>query len=413
MIFSNLLVKDTRFSLVLILLEAGLLLKIFLLFLETNKQKDINENLYLLEGQLQTMTEEKDVPYSILKEIQRITGIDFIVYRSITHASFGISGIGSLQPDKNYGEHGDILDYSINWGSPIFVEDFNHMAALSFGKAGFSLVSNEKLTTIYSVPLIYNQKVLGGILFGSRTKYNLTETRKKMFRSITNMLSIYLENKNLYRSVENQATICERQRISREIHDGLAQNIGFINIQLHRLKKMITNQEFEKALQEIDVARDAVQDSYIELREAINQLRDNNGYHHSLEQWIREYLGHFQKVNGIHVETDFCHINKLKMVEEQRLQLTRVVQEIFNNIRKHSHAKNVWLNCQQSEQSIRLTVRDDGVGFDPSINHRRKYQGNGLMILKERIESIHGEILINSSLNIGTMIEIEFPISCK
>jgi signal transduction histidine kinase len=410
-IFSNLLVTNPLMSLILILVEGGLLLKIFFLFRETSKQKDMSEDLFLLESKLQTMAEEKDVPQSILKEMQRITGTDFIVYRSTTKVAYGISGIGSLHHNKNYGDHGDILNHTINWKSPVFMEDFKDIATLPFDTTDISLVSNENLVSIYSVPLIYNQTVLGGILFGVRSKYKLTGNRKEMFRSITTMLSIYLENKNLYRRMEDHATVCERQRISREIHDGLAQNIGFLNIQLHQLSKMISNNEIEKALQEIDSAKEVVQDTYNELREAINQLRDNNGYLHSLEEWTREYTNHFQKMNGVRVEVDFCQLAKIVLSEGQTVQMTRVVQEIFNNIRKHAQAKNVWLNCLQNERGIKFTIKDDGVGFDPAIDHKQRYHGNGLMILKERIESIQGDLKISSSHFNGTMIEIEIPIA--
>ncbi|MCL6571409.1 MAG: ATP-binding protein [Bacillus sp. (in: Bacteria)] len=410
-IFSNLLVTNPLMSHLLILVEAGLLLKIFFLLRDTNKQKEISENLFLLESKLQTMAEEKDVPQSILKEMQRMTGTDFIVYRSTTLASYGISGIGSLHDNKNYGDHGDILNYTIKWGSPIFVKDFKDITTLPFETTDISLVSNENLVSIYSVPLVYNQKVLGGILFGTRFQYKLTENRKNMFRSITTMLSIYLENKNLYRRMEDHATVCERQRISREIHDGLAQNIGFLNIQLHQLGKMISTNEKEKAMYEIEIAKEVVKETYNELRVAINQLRDNNGYLHSLEEWVREYTNHFQKMNGIRVEVNFCQIAKIDLSEEVTVQMTRVVQEIFNNIRKHAQAKNVWLKCQQKEHYFKFTIKDDGVGFDPTINHKQKYHGMGLMILKERIENIQGDIKISSTLYNGTIIEIEVPMA--
>lgn len=112
-IFSNIFVKNSIVSFIFLLIETGLLFKIYRLFLKTNKQKDTYENLLNLESKLQTMTEEKDIPISILTEIKRITGADFIVYRSITQTAYGISRIGSIHPDKDYGEHGDILNYTI------------------------------------------------------------------------------------------------------------------------------------------------------------------------------------------------------------------------------------------------------------------------------------------------------------
>jgi signal transduction histidine kinase len=411
LIFLNILIENAFLSLFIAFAEMILLLKVILLHRKASLQKEMNEKLYSLEGKLQTMTTEKDLPKSILLEIQQITGIDFIAYRSSVSTPNGISGVGSIHPDKNYGEHGDVLNHTIKWGRPIFVEEISQLEMIPFDSNDFTLIKNEKLISIYSVPLIYSETVLGGLLFGSRTKYILTEERKKMFTSIVRMLSIYLENRNLYRQVENQATIKERKRISGEIHDGLAQSIGFINIQLHRLKKMIKNNELEKAMQEIDAAKEAVQDSYVELREAIDQLRDISGYNDSLAEWIWKYTKDFQMSYGIQVYTDFKHFEDIKLTIEQRVQITRVIQEVFNNIRKHSQAKNVELNCFQKEKVIMLSIGDDGIGFDPLMDYKRKYHGNGLIILKDRIASIKGILDIHSAQNEGTRIEIQIPIA--
>lgn len=408
-IFLTVFIENIFVSVFIAFAETALLLKVFMLHRRANMQKEKSEKLYRLEGKLQTMTVEKGIPISILEEIQSITETEFIMYRSSESAMNGTSGIGSLHPEKNYDEHGAVMSHTIKWGRPIFVEEFSQLEKIPFESQAFTLLNTEKLISIYSVPLIYNQKVLGGLLFGSRSKYVLTEDKKKIFSSIVGMLSIYLENKNLYRQIENQATIIERKRISGEIHDGLAQSIGFINIQLHRLKKMIKNNELEKAMQEIEVASEAVQDSYVELREAIDQLRDINGYKESLAEWIWKYTQDFQMSYGIHVFVDHSSFDKIQLTDEQMVQLTRVFQEIFNNIRKYSKAKNVWLNCIHKENSLVLSIEDDGIGFDPSMNYKRKYHGNGLVILKDRIDSIQGNLYIKSAHYEGTKIEIHIP----
>ncbi|HJV30607.1 MAG TPA: sensor histidine kinase, partial [Bacillales bacterium] len=302
-----------------------------------------------------------------------------------------------------------VINNTIKWGRPIYVEQISKKEMTSFDSNDITLFNDEKLMSIYSVPLIYNQIVLGALFFGTRSKYILTEEREKMITSIVRMLSIYLENQNLHRQIENQATINERRRISGEIHDGLAQSIGFINIQLHRLKKMIKNQELEKAMQEIEAAKEAVQDSYVELREAIDQLRDISGYNETLSEWVWKYTQDFQRTYGIHVNADLSLIDKIQLSDEQRVQITRVIQEIFNNIRKHSHAKNVELNCKVQENILMLSIEDDGIGFDPEKDYKRKYHGNGLVILKDRIQSIEGNLHIQSSYNEGTKIEIQIP----
>jgi signal transduction histidine kinase len=409
MIFLNLLIDNTYLSLVIGFAEIILLLKVILLHRKANLQKDLNEKLYRLEGKLQTMTMEKDIPISILQEIKLITGIEFIVYRSSVSTMNGICGIGSIRDVSDYGKLRGVINNTIKWGRPIYVEQVSKKEMIYFDTNDITLFNDEKLISIYSVPLIYNQMVLGALFFGSRSKHILTEEREKMITTIVRMLSIYLENQNLHRQIENQATINERRRISGEIHDGIAQSIGFINIQLHRLKKMIKNHELEKAMQEIEAAKEAVQDSYVELREAIDQLRDISGYNETLSEWVWKYTQDFQRTYGIHVNADLSLIDTIQLSDEQRVQLTRVIQEIFNNIRKHSHAKNVVLNCMVKENILMLSIEDDGIGFDPEKDYKRKYHGNGLVILKDRIQSIEGNLHIQSSYNEGTKIEIQIP----
>jgi signal transduction histidine kinase len=411
MIFLNILIENAYLSLFIGLAEIILLLKVILLHRKANLQKELNDKLYRLEGTLQTMKMEKSIPISILQQIRLITGVDFIVYQSSISTLDGICGIGSIHHGTDYREHGGVINYTIKWGRPIFLEEFSKVEKIPFDLNNVSLFKNEKLVTIYSVPLIYNQTVSGGLLFGSRSKFTLTEERKKVITSIVRMLSIYLENKNLHQQIENQATINERRRISGEIHDGLAQSIGFINIQLHRLKKMIINNELEKALQEIDAAKEAVQDSYVELREAIDQLRDISGYNESLSDWIGKYTQDFQRSYGIQICADLNRIDKIQLTEEQRVQITRVIQEIFNNIRKHSNAKKVELKCTVENNVMMLSIEDDGIGFDPEMDYKRKYHGNGLVILKDRIHSIKGNLNIKSTLNKGTKIEIQIPFA--
>lgn len=164
-------------------------------------------------------------------------------------------------------------------------------------------------------------------------------------------------------------------------------------------------------MREIDIAKRAVRNSYVELREAIDQLRDISGYNDTLAEWMRKYTKDSQISHGIIVHTNIEKFDEIQLPDEQRVQITRVIQEIFNNIRKYSLTKNIKLNCTCMDNIHVVSILDNGIGFDTSTDYKGKYCGNGLIILQDRIHSIQGNLEIKSAKNEGTKIEIEIPIA--
>lgn len=403
-----LLEKKRKMLLQKISTSMAALIKVYNLILSTNEQRELNERMYKLGIALQTVKSEQDVPADILAKIKTMIGVDFIAYRS-RHNQYSAwnTAIGNLNPMETYDPSKDILEHTLRWGSSFFIENYPTKAMLEVEDV--SLLNQERLKTVYTFPLIYNNKIFGAILFGSRNMKILSEERQQLIRTLINMIAVQVENKNLYEQIENDATILERQRISREIHDGLAQNIGFITIQLHRLRKLMEKNQVAKAIQEIEVIKEAVDESYIELRETIDQLRDLTGYKENLGIWLKKYSEEFEQTHRIKVSFEMRGMDKVRLNENQRVQITRVIQEVLNNIRKHSKASEVRVYVGVGK-NLSLIIEDNGVGFDVMTLKKTKYSGHGLPILEERIHSINGDILIDSKPNQGTKVEIHVPM---
>jgi nitrate/nitrite-specific signal transduction histidine kinase len=397
-------IQNTTRKLKKVSTDIGALLKVYRTMNRTNEQKQINEQLYKFNLSLQHTTEDKDVSKETLEKIRKITKSDYIAFRSNTNPHLsGKSGVGSMKENNAYDEPGDIIDYTLKWGRSYNISITNKDLPEEF--SNFCLINNEDLQTIYSIPLILNNKVLGGLLIGFRREFYIGEEWQNIVRTIGQMLSIYLENKQLHEQIENSATILERKRISREIHDGIAQNIGFINIELSRLKKMMEKQEYERVIQEISVVKAAVDESYTELRETLDQLGDKDSYSKNIVEWMKLFLQDFEMTNRI--KTEFkCEVNEVFLTENQQVQLTRVIQEILNNIRKHAKASHVKVKISQANNDLNIFIKDNGVGFEPTLVEKKKYSGNGLLILKERIMAINGNVNIHSIPKEGTTIEI-------
>ncbi len=108
----------------------------------------------------------------------------------------------------------------------------------------------------------------------------------------------------------------------------------------------------------------------------------------------------------LHLELD-PKLNDLKLGMESRKDFYLLFKEAINNVAKYAHGQNVWISIQYVKNKIVLTIKDDGVGFNPE----KVSKGNGLNNYKTRASNLKGEIEIISSTGTGTIIQLTFPYS--
>lgn len=201
--------------------------------------------------------------------------------------------------------------------------------------------------------------------------------------------------------VEQLTVIKERNRIAREIHDGLGHYLTTIHMQLQAAQAII-DEDPTKAKDSIENARSQSQMALIDVRRSVSTLRydqtENETIRDALDRAIRpcEWIGirsHLE-INGD--EKDLDH--------SIRSTIFRIVQETVNNTCKYSKAENYQCILDFSDEGkIYLQISDDGLG----MNEFRS--GYGLQGLKERIELLQGSLNIYTSPQIGFRIEIELP----
>ena len=95
--------------------------------------------------------------------------------------------------------------------------------------------------------------------------------------------------------------------------------------------------------------------------------------------------------------------------KEAILQVGRILEEALSNVRKHSHAKRVWIDSGKDEAIVWITVEDDGVGMDPDNRHGCHQGHFGLQMMAERAEGVSGHIHIRKRTGGGTCIRLELP----
>lgn len=206
----------------------------------------------------------------------------------------------------------------------------------------------------------------------------------------------------------------ERKRIARDIHDGPAQYIANAVMRVDFCKK-IMEKDIDEGLKELFELKEILKKALKEVRDIIFDLRPMSLDDLGLNQTIQEL------VNSITLDYNLNINLKLKPVKDEiepiiQVAVFRIVQEILNNVKKHSKAKNVEIKLDYGLKYLMLVVKDDGVGFDVEKTLeevKRKGESFGLLGIMERVKQLQGDIHIESKKGIGTTFKIKLPVNRK
>jgi len=203
----------------------------------------------------------------------------------------------------------------------------------------------------------------------------------------------------------------ERRRLAREIHDGPAQLLNSVVLRINVCLKLFDT-DLQRLGEELNQLKELVRLSLQDVRKIIFDLRpmalDDLGLLPALRAFLKDYQARFG------IETDFAAFgNERRFDSAFEIAIFRLVQEALNNVYKHSGATRVWVKVDTSGgQEIRLTVRDDGSGFDPD-KLRQAQAGTkfGLVGMRERTELLGGSMEILSAPGQGARLNFTFPMA--
>lgn len=219
--------------------------------------------------------------------------------------------------------------------------------------------------------------------------------------------ALAIEKAVLHRQLSTLAVAKERARIAREMHDGMAQVLAYVNTKAQAVREYVVAGKTEKAIRQLEQLAAAARDVLTEVREGILALRTDATGERSFQQVVGEYLGKWREQTGIAVEARIpAQLNVGPAVE---LQLLRIVQEALSNVRKHSGADRALLAIESSRDGLRVVVEDEGVGFDEATLERKGGPRFGLAIMRERAESVGGTLTIDSVPGRGTSVRVDLP----
>jgi signal transduction histidine kinase len=207
--------------------------------------------------------------------------------------------------------------------------------------------------------------------------------------------------------VEELAAFHERNRLAREIHDGLGHYLTTINIHIKAALALL-DQDIQRAGQSLNKAQVLSQDALKEIRRSVATLRGDQRLNRPLSEIFEEMVEE-SRISGLVSEVKIIG-NPRQLSPQIELALFRVAQEGLTNVSKHALASRVDLILEYRSDLIRLTIQDNGVGSTQSqIDTGSEKGGFGLFGLRERIQLLGGWLSIQTAPQQGFMVEVEIP----
>nr|WP_255437611.1 sensor histidine kinase [Thalassobacillus sp. CUG 92003] len=240
----------------------------------------------------------------------------------------------------------------------------------------------------------------------ARIGSELNELGDKLKQQKESLLKLADEKAEYAKSAHKAATIEERQRLARDLHDAVSQQLFALTMLSQAcLRTFDKNQDQAKGQLE-DITQMALQ-AQTEMRALLLHLRPVHLSGEPLAKGIDQLIEELQQKCQIVFNVDLNDIGQFP--ESMEEQLFRVVQEALSNILRHANATEVTIELTRGTQELFLHIGDNGIGFDAEEKRMTK-TSYGLTNMKERCEEIGGEFTIRSREDEGTHIDIRIPI---
>ncbi len=203
----------------------------------------------------------------------------------------------------------------------------------------------------------------------------------------------------------DRAALEERTKLSRELHDGLAQDLWLAKLKAARLVALPDlSPEASVLSYELDGAIEA---GLAEARNAVETLRMTSRTSSSFRELLVRSIEEFEDRFGIRTELE-CPTELPHLGARTESELLRIAQEGLSNVARHADATLVSIRVEHRDGNVRMSIRDNGVGFDPDAIGEGHY---GVAGMRERAGLARGEMTITSHPQDGTLIEVLVPVA--
>jgi signal transduction histidine kinase len=247
-----------------------------------------------------------------------------------------------------------------------------------------------------------------GLILAACTDHNRHGENRLFLQQLSEETAVAVENALLFSRVRALSVDEERRRLARELHDGVAQALTHLRLELDfvlrhgALTADTIKEEIGRLVRVVERASGDVRSMVLGLRSSTSS--------EGLAGSLRSYLLDVKGLGGPDIA--FEAQGDVRLAPEVEAEVFRIAQEAVSNVR-HAAASNVRVSLEASEDTVLLTVEDDGVGVNTGKGAATRGSGVGLKAMRERAERINGRISIGERPGGGTRVQLECPMEAN
>jgi signal transduction histidine kinase len=259
------------------------------------------------------------------------------------------------------------------------------------------------MASFLGVPIVAKGQIIGAFyLTDKRHHASFSEDDTRLIEMLAAHAAVAIENARLFERSRELSVVEERNRLARDLHDSVTQTLFSVVLNADAALTMLCR-DASQAQPQLEKVRDLARDALQEMRSLIFELRPAELEADGLVATLRKHIDVLQRVRRIDIALTVRGERRLAPDVEQGL--FRIAQEALNNALKHAQAQHITIDIDL-ERGARLSVHDDGGGFDPASPAARSKR-LGLTSMRERADAIDATLVIESQPGAGTRVRIE------
>jgi nitrate/nitrite-specific signal transduction histidine kinase len=287
-------------------------------------------------------------------------------------------------------------------GKTAIVED-----TLEDGRVLRWVVEHEGVRSLMHVPIRIGEQIFGVFNVNYLQPRAFGKDEQRLFLALTQRAALAIENAQLYGQAQNAATVEERQRLARELHDAVTQTLFSASL-IAEVLPVLWERKPEEGRKRLEELRQLTRGALAEMRSLLLELRPKA----LMEAEIRELFRHLVDAftGRARIPAKFTLDGDCNLDPEAKVAFYRIAQEALNNVAKHAHAEQAAIYLQCNPEFVAMEIWDSGRGFDLS-NIPSDHLGLGIM--QERAAKIGAELQIKSSIGGGTTVSVRWNHSAQ
>lgn len=262
-----------------------------------------------------------------------------------------------------------------------------------------------------AAPLQRGGGTIGLLAIGSGSARTFGVDDVEALSSLANQAAIAIENAHLQERLRELAVIAERERIAREMHDGLAQVLGYVNTKSQAVDEYLATGRVDEARAQLGELSRAARSVYVDVREAILGLRSPIVAGAGLVGAVEEYAQRFAEASKLVVDVSVSPEARAAVLSpEAEAQVFRIIQESLTNVRKHAEAHRAGIAVAMDGGFLLVRVSDDGRGLAGDPAGPDDWPRYGLQAMRERAHEVGATVELTSRPGAGATVTVVVPV---